>query len=417
MDTSLGRNLRNACMGWNLQDDTFGDAIGGGTCLGFHPFEDVDKWRTLIKAAQDAQMARNADGTPIPGKTPINLPFFFNWEIGFTWYLAPDGAWSVFSTPQPDPSGPPRYRWYDLPLWMKMAIRRVSHPDGGAFPDDAVRVLLPYSYPWNAVTPWNYRTLPPGYSWKEVIRSLDEDFPFVDPTDPSNPNKANKDLQIQPILECGKCLPAVTNPPGHADMHKQVRVLLDMGPKNRITALWFAAWTVSEYTWQSTAKQHWTTASTYKERWAEAIQTEIGDEATQPTTEAIGAAKPDTTELLPLPVTSFVKGGNVRIPYQLHQKGTVRIRIERLSGMVRGSEHRRRFLGESPAGYYKRDPAETLTDENSLWGTSAHWDGRDDGVIGGVVRPESVAGHYRVRLFVNGFEVTGSPRGIEIEEP
>jgi hypothetical protein len=67
-DTPLARNMRNACAGWYLEDDTFGagGAIPGPTV--------PTSWSTMLTAAQDAQMARS-DINPDASEA-INLPFF-----------------------------------------------------------------------------------------------------------------------------------------------------------------------------------------------------------------------------------------------------------------------------------------------------------------------------------------------------
>ena len=54
-DNPISRNMRNASAGWYLEDDTFGRAITGAWR--------APAWRSMLKAAQDAQMARRPYGT------------------------------------------------------------------------------------------------------------------------------------------------------------------------------------------------------------------------------------------------------------------------------------------------------------------------------------------------------------------
>ena len=416
-DTALARNMRNACAGWFLEDDTFGGinggSIGGGGAPGsgttFNPAADLVKWKDMLKAVQDAQMARSA--ITRPGSEPINLPFFWNWEVSTTWHNAPpDPTWPVVKSggqpaSQPDPPGPPIYRKYDLPWWADKAMAKVSDPAGGSFPDDAIRCPQPYRYLWNAGD-WNdIGSLPPWYIWRAVIQYLDERFDYDAVV---NGEYLNRDLQIHPIMEGGKHVVSSVNVPGHIDMHAQIRVMMNMGwktatetyeqvqarIKKRINSISVAPWNGSG--WQQIGKNHWKgVGATKTERWAEAFQTEIGDDVTQPSTEGITAAQPSTTELLALPAS-----WPGRIDYQLATAGVVRFDIElwQSSSWVVKRVIDNGYWGPSPAGYYKRAPDATLTDTNKLWGTSSQW----DKYLDGTTRTLAGAGSYRIRMYVDG---------------
>ncbi|MBM3216916.1 hypothetical protein FJZ36_18635 [Candidatus Poribacteria bacterium] len=187
----------------------------------------LDEWEEVIDAVHTTQKSRG-----------LNLPFFFNFSIdGYGpgtsyWQTVKDLTGDLWETnPYPPPSV--RYWRWVPPQWLKDAINKKSQ--GGRFPDDAIRILQPWYYPWEQ-NQWNYTTLPPWFKWHQAIATLNDTFPYA----------TNRDLQIQPVIQSGDIEPP-TDPwlPGHADMHKQIRVLLDMEPKNRITALWFIGWTIN----------------------------------------------------------------------------------------------------------------------------------------------------------------------------
>lgn len=345
--------LKNACMGWYLMDDTFSK-------WWLTP-SDLDLWEQVIDTVHQVQKTFS-----------LNLPFFFNYITDgggnlVLWENVKQTTGNLYED-NPYPPPPIRYRRYTIPDWMKEAI--LKKEQGGRFPDDAIRVLQPYYYPWES-NQWNYTTMPPWFKWNQVIRTLNDTFPASE----------NPDLQFQPILEAGDIQSTALRLPGHADMHKQIRVLLSLEPKHRITCLWLIGWTVDRIPWpgdEGFAKDHWTLNSTYKERWAEAIQTEIGDELSQPTTESIIDARPPAPALLITPGTEF--SGSVRIPYQLAEAARVNIRINQSGTSITIREIDEGFGGICPAGYYDRNPYGALGPDDALrlHGTSAHWDGYED---------------------------------------
>jgi len=319
-------DLKNACMGWYLMDDTFPNAVSQPA--------DLPLWEQVIDTVHSAQKSRG-----------LNLPFFFNYNLDQFQENVKQATGNLYET-NPYPPPPIRYWRYNFPRWMKDAINKKSQ--GGRFPDDAIRVLQPYYYPWESNN-WNYTTTLPWWKWNQALKTLDATFPV----------SSNPDLQFQPVLEAGDIGSTTTlRLPGHADMHKQLRVLLDMEPKQRITGLWLIGWTISGTPrWpgdEGFAKDHWTVNSTYKERWAEAIQNEIGDELTQPTTESILDARPPAPALLITPGTQF--SGSVRIPYQLALAARVKIQIKISGTSTIIREIDEGFGGISPAGYYDRAP-------------------------------------------------------------
>ena len=414
---------KNVCMGWYLADDTFGSTIGSynlATPGAYDPDGDVETWRDILDEVQARQTAKG-----------INLPYFFDYNIHFTWPRGVVGGdWIksggniVYDTWFPPVAGgyvtndnapPPRlYRKCDLnptPAysgWFLNAIRKQSK--GGAFPNDAKRVLMPYMFPWGGGTAWGYTVMPPWLYWKELLRALMAEF------------KDDPDVQIQPMLETSQ-QSAGARVPGHADHHKQLRVVLDLAEldigngqtedaRNRITALWYVGWTdpearVSPQPWpgyEQHAKKHWVAASTYNEQWAEATQTEIGDLVTQPSSEDIAAAAPADTRLMSSDMDNAFTTG-IRVPYQLATAGHVLIRVSQGTDTI--CEIEEGFGGKSPVGYYDRHPNENplpaAGSSTRLRGTSAYWDGQkgdpDYPFQSGVYVS---SGNYTVTLYVDG---------------
>jgi hypothetical protein len=108
--------LKNACMGWSLMDDTFPKAVASPT--------DLPAWEQAIDAVHSAQKSRG-----------LNLPFFFNFSLDQWWVR----VWDVTNPPQSfetNPYPPPSARYYRWapPCYVLEAIHRKS--SGGRFPDD-----------------------------------------------------------------------------------------------------------------------------------------------------------------------------------------------------------------------------------------------------------------------------------------
>ena len=191
-DNPISRNMRNACAGWYLEDDTFGRAILGPA--------DVPNWRSMLAAAQDAQMARSAIN---PGATKaINLPFFFNWNID-----SPPDTWvRTFASPTSPLPVPRDYYHYAWPGYMLEAMAKLSDSapslyNQGAFPDDAIRAFEPYFFPWSSNRWDSKRDDPAWYRWKKTIEAFEDAFPYDRQV---AGEYINHDVQIHPIMESGR---------------------------------------------------------------------------------------------------------------------------------------------------------------------------------------------------------------------
>ena len=365
--TAVGDDdLRNACMGWNLMDDTFDNAVS--------PISGITKWQDVIGAVHTEQKAHG-----------LNLPFFFNWNMDQDMFWknlrqTTGQLWKTYGSP------PPTKIYYDyiIPDHVRQGIAKES--DGnGAFPDDAKRVLMPYSYPWGSGR-WDYTVRPPWLICKQAIESLSA--AFAD-------NDLNKDLQIHPTLPSGQPWGDDTQmPAAHADMHKQIRVALELEPKRRITGIWFVGWRhnpdVGGVGVENFAKFHWVSTSMYREEYAEAIQYEIGDLVNPVALERLTLAKPGAgaiSEITNLSSdinnpTTFDTG--IRIEYQLITRTRWRIEIEDTETPATGTTGKwvidEGFGGGSPAGIYDRNGDTNVGATNALryHGTSAYWAGLVD---------------------------------------
>jgi hypothetical protein len=298
---------------------------------------------------------------------------------------------------------PRDYYHYDWPAYMLEAMAKEC--DGGSFPDDAIRAFEPYWYPWQSNKWAEGHDDPVWYRWKKTIEALDDAFGYDEVV---NGEYINRDIQFHPIMESGKIQTSGRYMPGHIDMHKQVRVMLDMEPEKRIQSVRCAPWNGPTTEWVEVAEDHWTTAGT--ERWAEAFQAEIRDDVTQPSTEASPGANPVTasqptglrTEYMD---NASVENGDWWIKYQLVAAGAVKLLIYRVdSGTpILAKTIDEGFTGKSPAGYYIREtePADVGALDPELLGTAAYWNMHVDDTQKNPPDP-AVVRDYEVDMMVDG---------------
>ena len=299
----------------------------------------------------------------------VNWPFYFADNID----AAPFWNGANFSIPQ------------KLKDWIDL------------FPDDATPVFMPYYYPWLSNN-WDYTENPPWKKWKLYIEKLNKAF-----FNPDGTAKIHDNLKFHPILDASQHMTntvemkmgkkeVVREPtglplPGHADMHKQFRVVWNLLQKYpSVTGMWFLGWNIDDgvATSRATAHNNWTT----NRKWAEAIQNEPHE------TEGILEAIPASNAILPnfpnpiaVPTAADRAAGNrtvTRIPYHLAERSRfkIEIRLPRNSDTpdVEGKLIRtinEGYTGKSPPGRFANSNGTGTGEPASmvLNGTSAHWDG------------------------------------------
>ena len=366
--TRVNPNPKDIVAGWNLGDDVLAPKKTNYT---------VDEMRRVVHAVHRAQKACG-----------VNWPFYFTHDV--------DTFWNASSTDVVIPNR--------LKNWV------------GAFPDDATPVFMPYYYPWIANN-WNYTEHPPWKKWKLYIDKLHEEF-F-----PSNREAIHDNLQFHPILDASEKMayrssPTLQDPdrkirdtanlplPGHADMHKQIRVVWNLLQEyNSVTGIWLLGWDVDDGValQRATAHNNWTE----NRKWAKAIQNEPYR------TEEILEAVPDVSKIhLPFKTSDTSVTGK-RIPYSLSERKRFEIRIYDDNLDDNPNAKLVRTLDEgyddiSPQGEFKNSNYSGRRYED-LRGTSAYWDLHDsDGDSAG-------PGLYYVYLYVDGTRAAGH-QTITIEE-
>ena len=280
----------------------------------------------------------------------------------------------------------------------------------GGFPDDATPIFMPYYYPWLSGN-WNYTEFPPWKKWKLYIEKLHGEF-F-----PSNAEAIHDNLKFHPILDASEKLIPSTGAnkvsanlplPGHADMHKQIRVVWNLLQEyNSVTGIWLLGWDVDDGValQRATAHNNWTE----NRKWAEAIQNEPHE------TEGIREAIPDVSEVHSAYTTADSDVTGKRIPYSLSERKRFEIRIYNDNIVENPNAKLVRTLDEgydddSPQGVY-RNPNFSGRRYEDLRGTSAYWDLKRNPTDDRTVN----AGEYFVYLYVDGTRAAGH-QTITIEE-
>ena len=359
----LDENLQGTVAGWYASDDGLREKVknADGTERDEFIYSKAE-WREVLNAVQEVQREKK-----------VNWPFYFadlldiaGAENGLTEYWQVDGGEWVFKVPK------------QLKDWISVT------------PSDAHPVFMPYYYPWTGGN-WDYGHNPPWRAWRVVMETLQEVFfPTAEEenaggqsTKGKNSTPIHSNLKFHAILDGSQSLtvsesgskkirePSVLVPPGHADMHKQIRVVSDLP---NVEGIWFLGWNIDDgkSPQRAIAHNNWTT----NRKWAEAIQNELHN------TEGIATAVPNSTNIFqnfpnPFPSGTYTAPGT-RIPYQLAERVSFQIKIYgRLPSkrLIRTLDEG--YSGVSPQGKFRnsdRTPGPAIM----LNGTSAYWDGTMD---------------------------------------
>ena len=400
-------NPRSLVAGWKWNDDGVGHEKHKN---------DPDLWLSVLETVHNAQK-----------ESGVNWPFYWADPLDFE-----DPACPAFTKrdckKEYDEStgcevGSPLQFWRstkpgdaDYPDWVFHVPDLVTKLIEG-FPSDATPVFMLQHYSWTAQKGWDYTRQPPWRILAKILEALDAKF---------SRTKYPR-LRIEPILHAAEKIDSSgLVGPGHADIHKQIRVAteianeLDRGSQvKRFTGFWFMGWNGAFLTKAMTrnlAESNWLTGR----RYAEAIQNEPhGTEGIQ---EAIPSATnilqnfPDPFYVDPEPETPMV----TRIPYHLAERKPFRIEIREPSNSVTKEKGKlRRTLTE---GYTDVSPQGKFSNTNrtgpgipapkDLNGTSAHWDGKDDDnlvVDNGTYEAWLVVGEKPNETYVNSITLTKDP--------
>ena len=396
IDMIFDANLQGTVAGWYLGDDTIYKRNEEKEL-----FYSLDQWTAVVNAVQAVQRQKT-----VQRDTEVNWPFYWADPMDLGVY------WTSSRTAD------------DVPNWtFKVSKRFTDWID--AIPKDAYAVFMPYYYAWTAGS-WNYGHNPPWRLWTKLMEGLDAQLPAS-----KYPN-----LKFHPILDASKKLLILNSddgedgidetirvlsnvePPGHADMHKQVRVLWNILEKSRlrqphrIEGIWFLGWNIDTGVAPQKAIAHdnWTSGR----KWARAIQGEPH------ATEEIKAAIPGANAIFPNFPNPFFsmetekkecKGGT-RIPYHLAERASFRIDIH--TAPADGEEGlgfldrtiTEGYTGTSPQGKFanaNKTPLSGAPELNKLGGTSAFWDGTND-------KGRHVdTGTYHAYLYVDSARVNSEP--------
>ena len=378
IDHILCDNLQGTVAGWYASDDGLREMVKNpdGTDSGDFVYSKAE-WKEVLDAVQEVQREKE-----------VNWPFYFadlldvgGAENGLTEYWQVDGGEWVFKVPN------------QLKDWISVT------------PSDAHPVFMPYYYPWTGGN-WDYGHNPPWRAWRVIMETLQEVFfPTAEEenageesTEGENSTPIHPNLKFHAILDASQSLtisetefetirePSVLVPPGHADMHKQIRVVSDLP---NVEGIWFLGWNIDdgESPQRAIARNNWTT----NRKWAEAIQNELHG------TEAIEAAKPDSNAILQNFPNHFT--GGTHIPYHLAERASFKIKIrthpddapapdpndpnfEELREL--GPIDRtltEGYTGTSPQGKFENTYSTAVTGAPApmpLNGTSAYWNGTND---------------------------------------
>ena len=345
IDPSIHPNPRSLVAGWYLNDDGFPRNIHG-----------KEEWEDVVCEVHTAQK-----------QCGVYWPFYWADNIDdYTFHQSVKGRHEFF-VPQ------------KLKDWV------------GAFPDDATPVFMPYYYPWQSGN-WEYTINPPWKKWRVFMERLHEAF-FGTEATITHPN-----LKFHPILEAARETDpngtyTDSPPPGHADMHKQIRVVWELlQTYSSVTGIWVLGWNKGVDISRAIAKENWT--GTDNRRYAEAFQNELYGQ------EGIRDAIPDANKLLLNSPVKFKQ--KIRIPYSLRDRRSFNIRIYDKPISEIGAKWIRTindgYYGASPPGKFVNSPIDSSSHQE-LAGTSAYWDGMYWDTTDGNVYTSADDGDYYVYLF------------------
>ena len=362
--TKSNPNPKDIVAGWYLTEDAL------------NPLKNytADEILAVVHAVHCAQKACG-----------VNWPFYFadNVDAVPFWYKVTDN------------DGNETGEWkFAIPEKLKNWIR--------AFPKDATPVFMPYYYPWLSNN-WDYTENPPWKKWKLFIEKLNRAFFYTNGT-----HRIHKNLKFHPVLDASQKItqedkedsngnpmkvnvPTGLPLPGHADMHKQIRVVWNLLQEyDSVKGIWLLGWNIeveptANPDCRGIAHDNWTE----NRKWAEAIQNEPHE--TEEILEAIPASNAileNFPDPLAVPTVADIEAGNrtiTRIPYHLAERCRFKIEIRRPRNPdtpdVEGDLIRtinEGYTGESPPGRFANSNGTEIGEPVSmdLNGTSAHWDGK-----------------------------------------
>ena len=394
IDRILDANLQGTVEGWYLSDDGLREKVKNAD--GTETDELLysrEKWKAVLDAVQEVQRDKG-----------VNWPFYFAdlldyHKEGITEYWQARGNRWDFVVPE------------QLIHWISDT------------PSDAHLVFMPYYYPWTGGN-WDYGHNPPWRAWRVIMETLQEVFfPTAEEANANEestveetPTPIHSNLKFHAILDASEKLKSKTDrtratlvPPGHADMHKQIRVVYDLP---NVEGIWFLGWNIDDKGADSrgVAESNWTS----NHRWAEAIQNELHD------TEAINTAIPGVNAILqnfPNPFFSMQTRnqacrGGTRIPYHLAERKSFRIDIH--TAPAEGEEGlglldrtiTEGYTGTSPQGKFENTDSTAVAgapEPMDLNGTSAFWDGTNNN------GHHVDTGIYHAYLYVDSVRVNPNP--------
>ena len=264
---------------------------------------------------------------------------------------------------------------------------------------------MSYYYPWLSNN-WNDAMNPPWGKWKMYIEELNKAF-----FNPDGTAKIHANLKFHPVLDASQKMrildptkpPTGTNKvpsslslPGHADMHKQIRVVWNLLKRYpSVTGMWFLGWNSETDDSDGIAHVNWTE----NRKWAEAIQNEPHN------TEEIREAVPDISKIYS--AFTFGTESGIRIPYSLSERKRFEIRI--YDGDIDDKNSNAKLVrtldegydGVSPQGEFRNSPYNRLGNRE-LRGTSAFWDYTNDAGV-----PVGDSRDYYAYLFIGETKVHG----------
>ena len=388
IDPSIHPNPRSLVAGWYLSDDGFPDSRSGDF-VGYTKDE-------LEQVVCEVHTAQKQCG--------VKWPFY--WADNVDGYAFYDLVRNEDGSHRHD---------FVVPSKLKDWV--------GAFPDDATPIFMPYYYPWQSGN-WEYTVNPPWKKWRVFMEKLDEAF-FGTAATATHPNlklhpiiEAAQDTYTQEDVDAANTLDSNQTkvikgedsdvvPPGHADMHKQIRVVWELlRTYSSVTGIWVLGWNKAVDGSRANAEENWTE----NRRYAEAFQNEPY------ATEGIPEAIPHVSRLHP--AFTVENKPSKRIPYSLSERKRFEIRIYKgnidenpNAELVRTLDEG--YDGVSPQGAF-RNAISNQNPEHLLRGTRAYWDGYHWNSANGMYE-EVGAGTYYLYLYLDGTRVDGH-QTITIQE-
>lgn len=308
---------RSAILGWYLADEP-----------NVHEIPNLDAYSTVVDTVHQRQQ-RVENGEQ-------------NWPFYVVFYI--DGMWE------------PNHQELDLQQYMDPWVNAVDCAGG-----DMV-IMLDY-YPWaSSANDFAYSESPaakwhPLKRWKKFIDDVK--------------NRYSKPVDV--VLQAHHYGVCSTKLPGHADMHQQIRAMLNY---TNVHDIWFWGWGPHSVG----ASARWTQNNT--EKYAEAIERERN-------TASESLSKPNQNELYQNYPNPFSTG--TWIPYALKERKTVSFVIKTQGGQtVRNIDLGYNY--NSVEGWYKNNPDNQI---DKLYGTAAYWDGKNNN------GEDVAAGSYYCTMYVD----------------